>query len=231
MVHTRAMFGGARPRRTPRRVVLGLFALWVLASGCKKRDDDAAVQGNGVAKTEERPVPAGLASLRVGGLLHATYTVGAPHLDLRGDANLLPLILMDTSAGRLTLTQNQTLKPKMTLSATIAGPQLTEIVADMASQLTVEGIRGDRLKVRTAGAANLTVKGSVEELEVEALLATKLDLTALSVRKARIVTDKAARVNLGYVEELDVESKGASIVSYTGDPKFTRTVGRRPVRR
>jgi hypothetical protein len=101
----------------------------------------------------------------------------------------------------------------------------------MAAQLTVEGIRGERLNLRTAGAANLTVKGSVDELEVEALLATKLDLTALSVRKARIVTDKAARVNLGYAEELDVESKGASTVTYTGDPKFTRTVGRRPVRR
>jgi len=212
--------------------VFGLFALALPASGCKKKSDpSAAVEGNGVAKTEERSVPPGISSLRVSGIVHATYTVGEPHLELRGDANLLPLILMDTSAGRLSLTQEQTLKPKMTLAATITGPQLTEIVAEAASRVTVEGIRGDRLKVRTAGAADLTVKGSVDELEVSAVLATRVDLTGLSVRKARVVADKAARVSLGYVEELDVESKGVSLVTFTGDPKITRSVGRHPVRR
>jgi len=211
-------------------VVLGLLALWAVAPGCKKKGDET-VEGNGVAKTEQRQVPPGLSSLRVGGVLHATYTVGAPRVELRGDANLLPLIVMDTSAGRLSLAQEQTLKPTMTLGATIVGPELTEITADTASQVTVEGIRANRLRVRTAGAARLTVKGSVEELEVSAVLASQLDLTELSVRKAHVVSEKAARVNLGYVEELDVESKGASMVTFTGDPKITRTVGRRPVQR
>lgn len=212
--------------------MLGLAALAVLAAGCKKKvEETPAVEGNGVAKTEERQVPPGLTSLKVGGVLHATYVVGAPHLELRGDANLLPLVVMDTSAGRLALTQDQTFKPKMNLTATIAGPQLAEITADMASQLTVEGVRSDRLKVRAAGAANVTVKGFVDELEVTAVLVSRLDLTGLSVRKARVVTDKAARVNLGYVEELDVESNGVSSVTYAGDAKITRTVGRAPRRR
>lgn len=209
----------------------GLVALAVTAaSGCKKKESEVT-EGSGVAKTAERQVPPGLSSLRVGGVLHATYAIGAPHLELRGDDNLLPLVVVDTSSGRLSLSQDRTLKPKMTLGAAIAGPQLTEIVADTASRLSVEGIRGERLRVRTAGAATLTVKGSVEELEVSAVLASQVDLTGLTVRKARIVTEKAARVNLGYVEELDVESKGGSFVTYTGDPKITLKGGRPPLRR
>jgi putative autotransporter adhesin-like protein len=225
------MFGGAWASRAPRWTLLALATLSFVAPACKKNGDDAVVEGSGVVKTEERPVPPGLSSLRVGGVVQATYTVGPPHLELRGDANLLPLIVMDTSAGRLSLDQERTLKAKMALSATIAGPQLVEIVAGAASRLTVEGIRGDRLKVRAGGAANLTIKGSVDELEVSAVLASQLDLTGLSVRKARVVSDKAARVNLGYVEELDVESKGVSTVTFTGDPKITRTVGRHPLQR
>lgn len=210
--------------------MLGLVALSVLAPGCKKKPDEP-VEGNGVAKSEQRQVPPGLTSLRVGGVLHATYAVGAPHVELRGDGNLLPLVLMDTSSGRLSLTQDQTLKPKMTLGATITGPQLTEILGDMAAQVAVDGIRVERLRVRTAGAAKLTLKGSVDELEVSAVLASRLDLTGLSVRKAHVVSEKAARIDFGYVEELDVESKGASMVTFTGEPKITRTVGRRPVQR
>jgi len=38
----------------------------------------------------------------------------------------------------------------------------------------------------------------------------------------------AANVQLGYVEELDVETRGPARVSYMGDPKITRSVGRPP---
>ena len=38
-------------------------------------------------------------------------------------------------------------------------------------------------------------------------------------------------VELGYVEELDVETRGAARVSYMGDPKITRSEGRPPAKR
>jgi hypothetical protein len=38
-------------------------------------------------------------------------------------------------------------------------------------------------------------------------------------------------VELGYVEELDVETRGVARVSYMGEPKLTRVEGRPPSKR
>jgi hypothetical protein len=41
----------------------------------------------------------------------------------------------------------------------------------------------------------------------------------------------AVSVTFGSVEELDVETHGAALVSYQGETKVTRSVGRAPSRR
>jgi hypothetical protein len=217
--------GSGLPTRRPLLALLVVSCL-LAAPACKKKKDGApALEGNGVAKTEARSITS-FTSLQVGGIVQATYTVGSPRLELHGDANLLPEVQAEVAAGRLALTQKQTLKPSMTLSATIAGPELEEIIAAMASRVTVQGIHAKHLVIRGGGAAKLTVTGSAEDIDVSAEMASQLDLSGLSVGRARVSAATAARVYLGYVEELDVETRAAARVSYTGDPKIARNVGR-----
>jgi len=200
--------------------------------GCKKKPPAAssAVEGNGVATTLERPL-APFTSLHVGGVVQATFAPGTPHLAFHGDSNLVPLVVVDESGGGVWLKQLQPFNPKMALRAEITGPPPTLIVADVASRLNASGLHAERLEVRGAGAARLAIKGSAQELEVTAALASVIDLTELSVAKARVVASTAARVDLGYVEELDVETRDLARVSYNGDPKLTRSVGRGAVKR
>jgi hypothetical protein len=220
------------PLRGRGAALAAVAATALLLAGCKKKPPAAnpAVEGNGVATTLERPV-APFTSLHVGGVIQATFAPGTPHLALHGDSNLLPLLEVDEASGDLWLKQPRTFNPKMTLRAEITGPTPTVIVADVASHLEVNGMSAERLQVRGAGAARLVITGSARELEVTAALASVIDLTHLSAAKARVVASTAARVDLGYVEELDVETRDRARVSYTGDPKLTRSVGRGAVKR
>jgi len=209
---------------------VALLALVLALPGCKKKkpaDDADAAIGNGIAKTEERTL-APFTSLHFGTILEGKYTVGAPRVILRGDANLLPLILIDSTPDHVSFKQEKTLKPAMKLTAELSGPPLNEIIVDIASKLRVEGIHAANLHVKGAGAARLEASGSAEELVVEAAMVADIDLSHLAVRKAKVTASKAARVQLGYVEELDVETRGAARVSYMGDPKITRSEGRPP---
>lgn len=223
--------------RSPRRPWLLGAALVVFASfapGCKKKahsgDDPNAILGNGVTQTVERGLPP-FTSLHFGTVMEGTYKSGDPHVTLRGDANLLPHIQVETTPDHVWIKQDATLKPAMKLTAEITGPQLNEVIVDIASRLKVEGLRADHLHVRGAGASRLEMSGGADELVVDAALAAQLDLTRFPVRKAKITAAGAAVVQLGYVEELDVETRAAARVSYMGDPKITRSEGRPPSKR
>ena len=219
------------PRR-PWLLGAALLALSLALPGCKKKksaEDGDAVVGNGVAKTEERTL-APFNSLHFGTILEGKYTVGPPRVSLRGDANLLPLIRIESTPDHVWFKQEKTLKPAMRLSAEISGPPLNEILVDIASRLNVEGLHAAHLHVRGAGAAQLEAAGSTDELVAEASMVAKLDLRHLAVRKAKVTASGAAQVQLGYVEELDVETRGPARVSYMGDPKITRSEGRPPAK-
>jgi hypothetical protein len=167
--------------------LIGAALVVVLSAtpGCKKKkkpeDDAKAVKGDGVAQTLERDLKP-FSSLHLGTILEATYKIGPPHVALRGDANLLPHIQLETTPDHLSISQDATLKPAMKLTADISGPQLNEIIVDIASQLTVEGLHAEHLHVRGAGAGRLVATGSADELVLEAALAARLDLTHFPVR-------------------------------------------------
>lgn len=232
MLETRPMFdcvGGLR--RSSRLAALGLLVV-LGATGCKKKkkaEADETVTGSGILKTVEKPVPP-FTSLHLSTVSESTYTIGAPKVTLRGDDNLVPLIFVESTPDHLVLRQDKSLKPAIKLTTDISGPVPTELIVDVTAKLTVEGLKAGSLAVRTAGVAQLTASGSADEIVVTAELASRIDFTRLAVRKAKVTASKAAQVRLGYVEELDVETRAAARVSYIGDPKITRSVGRAPIK-
>lgn len=202
----------------------------VAAAGCaKKPKAEPALDGSGVPKALERDV-APFTALHVGGVVEAKVTVGKPHLLLRGDDNLVSALEVTSTEGRLALVQPAAFKPKMTLSAELSTPELGEIIVDVASRTVVEGLHAQKLTVRGGGAARLSLSGTVDELDLASRGVTAFDLTRLAVHRARVKVLDATKVTFGSVEELDVETHGAAFVSYQGETKITRSVGRAPSR-
>lgn len=227
------MVDGVGFRKTSGLAALALCVV-VGATGCKKktkaRGGEDGVPGNGVLKTVEKPVPP-FTSLHLSAVSEGKYSIGEPKVTLRGDDNLLPLIRVDSTPGHLVLDQKETLKPAIKLTTDISGPpDLTELIVDVTARLTVEGLKAGKLAVRTSGVGRLTASGSADEIVIDAAMVSQIDFTHLAVRKAKVTAVKAAQVRLGYVEELDVETRAAARVSYMGDPKITRSLGRPPIK-
>jgi Putative auto-transporter adhesin, head GIN domain len=176
--------------------------------------------GSGVVKTEERPVGA-FSELHVSGVIRATLSESAtPHVTLRGDDNLLAHVLVRQQGASLSLTQDQTLKPALILSADIAGPPLTLIVVGGAARVVAKGIHADKLTLSVAGAGQFEGAGSADQVTVIGALAARIDLSGLAARRVDVRLEKAAHLKLGYVEELTADVRGVARVEYTGDPKL-----------
>jgi len=194
-----------------------------VAFGCAKKDE--FLHGSGVQSTTSRPVPA-FSRLWVGSLLDVRVVVapGAPTLEVKGDDNLLDHVTARLEGGVLKLDTDAKVKTTMPLELGLRTEGLESVVAAAASNVSVQGLKAQAFKGGAAGAGRLTVAGSARDLDLTGAFAGQLDFTKVAAASAKVRTDKAANVRLGYLEALDVSATGASRVFYQGDPRITKNV-------
>jgi hypothetical protein len=76
-------------------------------------------------------------------------------------------------------------------------------------------IAGD-VDIRVAGATRVELKGSAQDLNIEATGASHIDLKDLALRNARVRMSGASRSTVNLNGKLDVDLSGASNLEYTG---------------
>jgi hypothetical protein len=190
------------------QVVIMRFGNWIVvssllvAAGCIGNVSSLvkmspAVPGSGVAKEESRPVEA-FHAIEAGNALQVTVTVtkGAkPSLDIKGDDNLVPLVVSEIHEGKLTLRikDNSNIRTKLPLEVTVVTDVLDEAIASGAATVKVKGdAKVDKFTAGASGAARLSVDG-------------------LETPKAIASASGASQVILsGTAESLDVVAAGAS---------------------
>ena len=189
-----------------------IAAVAILAGGCAiivaPNDGDmrvhtawssGAVDGNGVAAREQRPVGS-LAALDVGGSLPVEVRIGpAPSLLVEADSNLLPLIRTETSGDTLRISSEKNVRSKTPIRITYTTPNLAEVRASGASRVEVRDLAGAPLDVRRSGSAELRLAGSVASLNAQSSGSGLLDASALRAGSVDATLSGSSRVRLGQV--------------------------------
>lgn len=98
-----------------------------------------------------------------------------------------------------------------------------ELAASGASEAHLE-LACRTVRVRTSGAAEITLSGSADTLEFISSGAASLHSRELQARVATIDCSGAAEVEVNVSEQLDVDISGAGEVSYMGDPNVTSNI-------
>jgi hypothetical protein len=190
-----------------------IAALTVLLFGCDWR----GIRGNGHIKTEQRAIGA-FAQIEASGAFDIEWRNGAPALTVTTDENLLRYIDHEIKGDKLRLHSTKRLAPthgiKIVISsATLSGAHLTG-----ATQLKANQISGDKFYLKSTGASEVTLNGSINELLASMTGASELHAKSLRAKIVEISTTGAADAEVTVTDTLKVAITGAGDVTYFGNP-------------
>ena len=191
-----------------------LLAAIALIAGCSR----PGVQGDGVIKTEDRVI-GDFTKIEVTGGYHLKWAPGKPALNISADQNLLPLIKTEVSGGTLRIDSTESMAPSKSITITLSGSSLGEAELTGGIHLTASRLSGDKLKLESEGAAEITVEGAVAKLEANLTGASKLNATSLQAQNATLSLIGASDADVSVSDALDVSITGAGKLSYAGNPK------------
>jgi len=175
------------------------------------------IRGNGEIKTEERPI-ATFANLDAGGAFQIEWQSGPPSLRITTDENLLPYIENNVSDDTLHLRIREHVWPTRGIKVVISSPTRTGGKIRGAVKLTAKQLSGPTFALESAGAAEVSLDGSVERLLVDMTGASQLAADGLQTKSAEISTTGAGNAEVAVSDTLSVVITGAGKVTYSGNP-------------
>jgi uncharacterized protein YjbI with pentapeptide repeats len=180
----------------------------------------SGIRGDGVIKTEDRTIT-DFSKVNVTGAYDVTWTNGKPALTISTDQNLLPLIetVVDGDTLRIESKQNQSLSPTKGIKIVISSAGLAGVNLTGANNFKGTQITGQNLNLMATGASNITVDGSVTNLDVNLTGANHLDSKSLSAQAATVSMVGASEANITVTDSLKSSITGACILNYGGHPK------------
>lgn len=207
------------------------------------------VSGSGVVKTETRKV-SGFDALAVDYPAEIVIKQGASEsLTIEAEDNLLPQLATEVRGGTLHIENNerdykQRVNPTKLIRITITVKGLSEIDFSSAGKLTVDGLKGDALRISLngagditlnnlelkkltatlSGAGKITASGTVTELSLTISGLGNLEAADLTTQEADIDISGAGSATLRVEKHLDASISGAGSVNYYGSPAVTRSI-------
>jgi len=192
-------------------------AVWL--AGCHW----SGVKGDGVIKTENRPI-ADFSSIKVAGGYQIKWSGGKPSLTISADENLLPLIRTDVIDGTLRVDSKESLRPTRDITIILSSSALAEVHLTGGNNLQARQVSGPQLKLRSTGASDITVDGAVTTLDVTMTGASKLDAKSLQARNATLSLTGASDADVNVTDKLKVSVTGAGSLTYSGNPTLDQRV-------
>jgi hypothetical protein len=175
--------------------------------------------GNGVAHAETREVGE-FDEIDSGGIVDVVVRIGdATRVEVRGDQNVVPLVVTAVEDGRLEIRTKKSLIPDLDLVVDITTPALRELDLSGAGSADVRGLDGGEFELGLSGAGRVALAGRVDRFEADVSGAADLDAAALEAGVVRIDLSGAGDADVTARETLDAEVSGAGSIRYGGDPK------------
>lgn len=204
-------------KRTKRLLAPSLLAIAaVLVTSCSSIGPQ--VVGSGNAKTEQRTV-GDFTKVSVEEAIKATVMVGPDtSVSVTSDDNVLANVQTTVIAGKLSVSMQGSVLPRTPVTVAITVPNLDDVEAASAANVTVTGVNTSTFSASSASAATLVIRGNADNVNVTAESAASADLGGVPAQNATVKASSAARVtvNAQLTVSGSVESGGS--VHVQGNP-------------
>jgi hypothetical protein len=191
-----------------------------MIAGCSR----SAIRGDGVIKTQTRPV-AEFSKIEVAGSYDIQWSTGTPALSISVDDNLLPLVRTVVSGRTLRIDSADKVDPSKPIKLVLSSGSLAEI--QIAGEIVFRGgpLAGDRFKIDAAGQSAITVEGSVVNLTANLVGESKLEAKLLQAQSADLSMVGSSQADVTVTSVLKVSVIGEGTCTYGGNPATVEQTG------
>jgi hypothetical protein len=198
-----------------RRAFCTILLLAAASSGC----DWHRIRGNGIIKTEQRPVNA-FAQIDASGVYEVEWSQGAPSLSVTTDENLFSYVKTRISGDRLKIEmRREAILPTETIKIVVTSPSLNGVQLNGAVHFNGRQLSGQTFAIETSGAAKVTLAGAVHHLLADLTGASQLQAADLSAADVELSVTGAGKADVTATNSLQASITGAGKVTYGGNPK------------
>jgi hypothetical protein len=197
-----------------KNLIAALSLLVFLSAGCDWR----GIRGNGIIKTEQRPVTS-FTRLDASGAYEIEWRPGTPALSLTTDENLLPKIETAIDGSVLKIKTHGPMSPTRSIKLVVLSPSLGGARLRGAVRLDAAQLGGAQFTLDTSGATRVTLAGRTNRLVASLTGASKLDSAALRNDEVELSVTGAGKATVAPTSSLKASITGAGKVTYIGDPK------------
>jgi hypothetical protein len=196
------------------RITIILIVAVTVVAGCSR----PRIIGDGVIKTEDRSISE-FSKVEVTGGYQIKWSSGKPALNISTDQNLLPLFETVVSGSTLRIDSKDNLAPTKSITIILSSASLTDVQLTGGIRFKASQITGQDLKLESTGASEISVDGSVRNLEVNLTGASKLNAKSLHTQIATLSLVGASEANVTVTDTLKASLTGAGKLTYSGNPK------------
>lgn len=204
---------------------VGVLALAVTGTACRTSVSMGnGVQGDGVAKTETREIPA-FDAIEVDGTVKLDLATGPlDKLTISGDENLLPLISTTVTGTKLVIHETKAVHSKTPLVVSVHAPAVTRIDASGIAGVIATGLRGPSFTFTSSGVTHAELTGQVDSVDIESRGTGEVQAAGLAAKQAHVTLSGAGSVEVNATDKLKADVSGVGSVKYRGAPTVDRNV-------
>jgi hypothetical protein len=181
------------------------------------------INGSGNIVTESRSV-GGFHGVSFGGIGRLVIDqTGTSSLTVTAEDNIQPVLVSEVVDGRLMLgvAGNTNLGRVQEIVFRLTVESLDELWATGAATVEATGIDTDRLEVHITGATTVTFAGRADYQTITLVGASTYDAAALTSREVVAEATGASRIVVRVSDRLRAYVRGASLITYIGNPVVT----------
>ena len=199
-----------------------LMAIMVLAtSAAATACSMIGTRGEGAITSETRQTDP-FTRVESGTGIHVSVGIGeAKPVEVRAQANILPLIETKVTDGTLRIESSKAFTSSEKIEVILATPELERIVLSGGSRGAVDGLASEAFDAQLSGGSVLTAAGTASDLSLDASGGSVAELDGLTAGTVDVDISGGSRAAVRATDEVQGSATGGSRVTIAGGANST----------
>jgi len=196
-----------------------LFSFCLLFFRAPEGAADKCLEGNNITTTEFRQVSS-FSEIDISGVFDVSIQYRKQNkVTVTADKNLLPHIITRITEGKLHIFADRSICTQSALQVDIETNDAGKIQSSGATDISVSGVKRDRLEINMNGTGDIALSGKVNLFVVKLSGAADVEAEDLKAETVQISLSGAGDASIYASQKLDATVSGTGTVNYSGNPK------------
>jgi hypothetical protein len=179
---------------------------------------NSLTRGSGIKKTIQRNIN-NFSDINIQGGLDIKYTQGKKlTLSISGDSNIIDDVTTTVSGKTLNISINKSFSTSHPITVILSSPKINVLTINGGSNIELNAIKTDSLKLVLNGAIDLHANGTASHLDIKIIGSGDANMKSLISKVANASIEGSGDIQLTVTQKLNASISGAGDIIFFGHP-------------